>query len=448
MKKLIVLSLVVVTLFAFIACKGEPGGKTGGGSGEMSAAEQAILNKYGEDIFYFAELADIAASSGELVEEICSADASERAAIVSMYSSFGMQISNASATTVSVRWTEEGTTVTVDYTNVNIEPSKGLNDSISFDADVSVSGNESYSAQVSLEIDLVNNTTTITKGRYKTIVFGSDSQALQQANECLKEIEALDESGNSTNPDNSDNPNNPNPVVPNPGQAWVGEDSIPFVDNDVLDFLTNMIGKFEIKFVEYVTPGNDSYYNEYTYGQYGDNYAWATRRDYCSPQLDPDFEPQFDGVGLDRDPGHQVHIPAQDNAMSDYLCFEQNMGNGEWFFNMAFTYDEEEDWNSVYGSWLDNEIYMYFSYLLYPYSEIGKICNGRYKRLNGTAQICGFTCTRYQYVNDILYIDENGLCLRWTKLDNSGKEQIKYTVTKFDTTDAEPPFVTIDNPDG
>ena len=58
MKKLITLSLVFVMLFAFVACDGEAGGKTNGGgnggSGELTPAEQAIMNKYGEDTFYLA----------------------------------------------------------------------------------------------------------------------------------------------------------------------------------------------------------------------------------------------------------------------------------------------------------------------------------------------------------------------------------------------------------
>ena len=124
----------------------------------------------------------MAASVGEPLEEICGAASdSARTAIVSQYSAFGIQISNTSATTASFSWTEDGITVTIDVSNVSIVPSKGLNDSISYDAAVTVSGKENHSATVSLELDLVNNTTTITKGKYKTITFGTGSQSLQQA---------------------------------------------------------------------------------------------------------------------------------------------------------------------------------------------------------------------------------------------------------------------------
>ena len=54
MKKLIAFSLILVMLFAFVACSGEPGGKTNGGGGgngsELTPAEQAIKSKYGDDI--------------------------------------------------------------------------------------------------------------------------------------------------------------------------------------------------------------------------------------------------------------------------------------------------------------------------------------------------------------------------------------------------------------
>lgn len=436
MRKLLAVLSLVLILLAFVACSDDAGGSGNGNSSPsgMSAAEQKIFNKYGQDVFYFAELADIAASNAELVEEICGAEESGRAAIISMYSSFGLQITNASGTTVSFRLVEDGNTITVDITNVHIEPSKGLNDSISYDADISVSGKESHSAQVSLEIDLVNNTTTITQGRYKTIVFGTDSEALSNANNCLKEIMALDEGGE----DSGSGPYNP--YSPGPGQAWDGKDSIPYIDSVVLNHLTEGISKFKIKYVEYPVPGSDVTYNEYTYGQYLNNIAWATRRDYCDSEYDPEFEPLFVGAGIDRDPGHQMIIVYQDNAVSDYLCFEQDNDTGDWSFNMPFTYDEEEDWYDAYGTWLDNDEFRYFSYLLYPYSEIGKTYNGQYKKLSGTVEICGRTCDKYQYVNDTLYIDDEGLCLRWTVMDGKGKEQIKFTVTEFDTTVATPPF--------
>ena len=50
MKRIVSVLMVLVLLFAFVACNSEAGGQSGGGSGEMSPAEQAILNKYGEDI--------------------------------------------------------------------------------------------------------------------------------------------------------------------------------------------------------------------------------------------------------------------------------------------------------------------------------------------------------------------------------------------------------------
>ena len=79
MKKLIVISLVFMMLFAFVACSGEPGGTSGGGGGgngngsELTPAEQAIKSKYGDDVFYFAEMADMAASYVDMVTEICGA---------------------------------------------------------------------------------------------------------------------------------------------------------------------------------------------------------------------------------------------------------------------------------------------------------------------------------------------------------------------------------------
>ena len=453
MKRIVSVLMVLVLLFAFVACNSEAGGQSGGGSGEMSPAEQAILNKYGEDIFYFAELADMAASVGEPMEEICgAANDSARASVVSMYSAFGIQISNTSATTASFTWTEDGVTVTIDASNVSIVPTKGLNDSMSYDAAVTVSGKENHSATVSLELDLVNNTTTITTGKYKTSTFGTGSNDLKKANDCLKEIEALDDEGNGNN--GGQNPYNPGQgqggggggsQEPGQTQTWDGKDSIPYNGETVLQYLRMGIYKYQIKYVEYELAGDTRQYYEYTYGQYGGDFVWATRRDYVDPSIDPEFEPQFDGCGMDKDTSHQVYLENEDDT-SDYLVFETNQDTGEWGFDMGFTYDEDEDWDDAYGVWIDDDIFQQLSDLLYPYSAIGQYYNGQYKKLTKTATICGRACDIYQYMNDFLYIDSEGLCLRWTMLDNSQKEQIYFTVTEFDTNISDPPFTTIPLP--
>ena len=457
---------MVLILLAFVACSDDAGGSSSGNSSPsgMSAAEQKIFNKYGQDVFYFAELADIAASNAELVEEICGAEESGRAAIVSMYSSFGMQITNASGTTVSFRLVEEGNTITVDITNVHIEPSKGLNDSISYDADISVSGKESHSAQVSLEIDLVNNTTTITQGRYKTIVFGTDSDALSNANNCLKEIMALDDGGEGS----GSGPYNPGPYNPGPGQGdeWtMGTDSLPA--HTAREIALALEGMDYYVLIEEpqggvgVNAGGVSYFYEYglIHGDGSEaNQVWAKRWD----ELPAEYmqESQYDMIALDRIPAHQFEDP-DEHVISDYIYYEDNAYSDAWYGPVTGVYHDEDgsrNWHDavvywvyegedifseeyaqsggLYATYAGGEFYHY-SDLVKPYTPaLLNEYNGKYEKLSRKEIVAGLQCSIYRYAGELYYIADSedfyNICLKHTWLAQ-GKEYVMFEVQDIHT---------------
>ena len=463
MKKLIVISLVFMMLFAFVACNSEAGGQSGSGSGEMSPAEQAILNKYGEDIFYFAELADMAASVGEPLEEICgAANDSARTAIVSQYSAFGIQISNTSATTASFTWTEDGITVTIDASNVGIVPSKGLNDSMSYDASVTVSGKENHSATVSLELDLVNNTTTITKGKYKAITFGTGSNDLKKANDCLKEIQALDDEGNGNgnyggnNGGQNQNPYNPGQTIP--GDDWVdGTASLPAITaHDIITAYEKLDFKVFIKENNLETPF-------YEYGRIGNNQVWAKR--WCEADPTYEIEEFYTMIALDRNPGVQISYTNPDTgktATSDYVTYIESGYSSNWtkadgsFYNP----DGASNWHEAVVYWLYDDVdifseeyaeYPYADYAggeYYHYSDLVKpytptylqYYNGKYKILAQKATIDFVTCTVYRYRDELFYIaDEyNHICMKHSRLDYQGNEQTVFEVVNLSFTPSWP----------
>jgi len=460
-KVMAVLSLVLI-LFAFVACSDDSGSSGGTAPAGMSAAELKIYNKYGSDVFYFAELADIAGSYSELVEAICGADADARASAVSRYSSFGMQISNASDTTVSFRFSEDGNTVTVDITNVRIEPSRGLNDSISYDAGITVSGAESHSAQVSLEIDLVNNTTTITQGRYKSIVFGTGSDALSQANSCLAEIMALDDSGEGSGAD----PHNPGPYNPGPGQGdeWtMGTASLPAHTAREIALALEGIDFFvRIEEPQGGVGVNDcgvSYFYEYGIIHDGESgnavQLWAKRWDELPAQFDQ--ESQYDMIAMDRIPEHQF-LDANEEKMSDYIFYEDDAysnawtlpdtavyhdddGSRNWQDAVVFwVYDGEDIFSEAYAQYSENAtyaggIYYHYSDLVKPYRpDLLAQYNGHYEKLSRKATVAGIECSIYRYAGELYYIADSAdlfnACLKHTWLAQ-GKEYVMFEVLEI-----------------
>ena len=168
MKKLFVLFLAVLLVFAFISCKNEPSGNSGSGGGggsDMTPEEQAILDEYGEDTFYFAELADSLAGCSDFINDVCgAADADERAAVVNSHNAMSQgafSISGASATGVTITMNDAGSTMTAVISQVAFAGS-----TVSYSGNITVTeGSKSESATVGLEIDLLNNTTTITYGK-------------------------------------------------------------------------------------------------------------------------------------------------------------------------------------------------------------------------------------------------------------------------------------------
>ena len=465
MRKLLAVLSWVLILLAFVACSDDAGGSSSGNSSPsgMSAAEQKIFNKYGQDVFYFAELADIAASNAELVEEICGAEEAGRAAIISMYSSFGLQITNASGTTVSFRLVEDGNTITVDITNVHIEPSKGLNDSISYDADISVSGKESHSAQVSLEIDLVNNTTTITQGRYKTIVFGTGSDALSNANNCLKEIMALDEGGE----DSGSGPYNPSPYNPGPGQGdeWtMGTDSLPA--HTAREIALALEGMDYYVLIEEpqggvgVNAGGVSYFYEYglIHGDCSEAVqVWAKRWDELPAKYEQ--ESQYDMIAMDRIPAHQFEDPYE-HKISDYIYYEDDAYSDAWTLPDTGIYHDEDgarNWHDAVVYWVyDGEdifadeyalgglnatyaggIYYHYSDLVKPYTPaLLNEYNGKYEKLSRKETVAGLECSIYRYAGELYYIADSedfyNICLKHTWLAQ-GKEYVMFEVQDIHT---------------
>ena len=462
MKRVLSLLLVLLLVFVFVACNSEAGGSGGGsGNGELSAAEQAILTKYGEDIFYFAELADLAATSGEFVEEICGAENdSARANLVSLYSSYGMHISNATSTTVTISSTDDGITTTVEVTNVNITPSKGLNDSISFDAKVTVSGKENLSAEVSLDIDLVNNTTTITKGKYKAIVLGTGSSDLGKANQCLQEIQALNDEGNGNG---NGNGNGQGQGGQGQGESWTaGTASLPAHTAREIALALEGIDYY-VRIEEPqggvgVADGGVSYFYEYgiIHDDEGESVQlWAKRWDELAAKYEQDSE--YDMIALDRIPEHQF-LDAYSEEMSDYIFYEDLDGADGWTLPDTAVYHDDDgsrNWHEAVVYWVyDGEdifseayaqdsynatyaggIYYHYSDLLKPYTpDLLKEYNGKYEKLSQKATVAGVTCTVYRYATELYYIADSAdlfnICMKHTWLAG-GKESVMFEVKEI-----------------
>ena len=486
MKKLIVISVVFMMLFAFVACNSEAGGQSGGGGGgngsELTPAEQAIKSKYGDDVFYFAELADMAASYSEGVASICGAtDDTERAYYVSMYANYGITVTNATGTTVSFSGTDDGVTVKADITNYS--SSKGMYGSISYDADVTVSGKENLSAQVSLEIDLDNNTTTITKGKFKAVTFGTGSQALQQANQCLQEIQALDENGNSQGQGGQQGQGgaqgeggqgqggSQGQGGQGQGEEWtMGTASLPA--HTAREIALAMEGMDFYVLIEEpqgmagVSEGGVSYFYEYGIihdaKSGNDVQLWAKRWDEMPAQYGQ--ESQYDMIAMDRTPEHQIPDLYEPEKTSDYIYYESDYTDNWVGPDTALYHDDSgsRDWHDAVVFWLyDGEdifaeeyaqdtananyaggIYYHYSDLVKPYTPLllAKY-NGNYEILSQKAVVADLQCTVYRYADELYYIADSAdfynICLKHTWLVQ-GKEYVMFEVKELHTFPAWP----------
>ena len=454
MKKLLVILLLFMMLFAFVACNDEAGSGSGSGNGEMTPAEQAIMNKYGEDVFYFAEMADIAASYVDMIEEVCGAeDAAARTAAVNMYNQYitNFSISNASATGLTVEGSDGGDHIKVVISKVSFSAPKGLNGGLSYDADITVSGSYSATAQVSLEIDLVNNTTTITNGKFKAITFGTGSDDLKKANDCLQEIQALDENGN--NGGQNPSPYNPNPSSPEPGQGdqWTdGTDSLTKTASQILTTMEGM--NFEVTIRKAMGMDGMNYW--FVYGRLNDNQVWAKRYDEYPPQFEEEL--QYDMIAMDRIEEHQFYSEWAEQ-MSDYIYYEDNAYSDAWTAPDTGCYHEDgsKNWHEAVVFWLyDDEdifdpdysteypyadylggVYEHYALMLKPYTPYNlQLANGKYKIRDGKSTVAGLTCTVYQYKNYYYYIsDLYGICVKESYIDANKGEVATYEVTNFTT---------------
>ncbi|MBQ9810273.1 MAG: hypothetical protein IJM52_03870, partial [Spirochaetales bacterium] len=343
-------------------------------------------------------------------------------------------------------------------TNVHIEPSKGLNDSISYDADISVSGKESHSAQVSLEIDLVNNTTAITQGRYKSIVFGTGSEALSNANNCLQEIIALDDSGEGSGAD---------PYNPDPGQGdeWtMGTASLPA--HTAREIALALEGMDYYVLIEEpqggvgVNAGGVSYF--YEYGLiHGDGseavQVWAKRWDELPAKYEQ--ESQYDMIALDRIPAHQFEDPYE-HKISDYIYYEDDAYSDAWTLPDTAVYHDDDgsrNWHDAVVYWVyDGEdifseeyaqysadatyagrIYYHYSDLVKPYRPaLLAQYNGHYEKLSRKETVAGLECSIYRYAGELYYIADSedfyNICLKHTWLAQ-GKEYVMFEVQDIHT---------------
>ena len=469
MKKLIVISLVFMMLFAFVACSGEPGGTSGGGGGgggngsELTPAEQAIKSKYGDDIFYFAEMVDMVASYPEMIQEICgAADAATRTAMVNTYNSYSTQftVSNASATGLTVEGSDGGDHVKVVITNVKFSNPKGQ--WVSFDADITVSGSFNATAKVSLEVYLSNGSLTITDGRYNSTNFGQGTNNNLKATQCLQEIQALDDEGNGNgnyggnNGGQNQNPYNPGQTIP--GDDWVdGTASLPAITaHDIITAYEKLDFKVFIKENNLETPF-------YEYGRIGNNQVWAKR--WCEADPTYEIEEFYTMIALDRNPGVQISYTNPDTgktATSDYVTYMESGYSSNWtkadgsFYNP----DGASNWHEAVVYWLYDDVdifseeyaeYPYADYAggeYYHYSDLVKpytptylqYYNGKYKILAQKATIDFVTCTVYRYRDELFYIaDEyNHICMKHSRLDYQGNEQTVFEVVNLSFTPSWP----------
>ena len=455
MKKLIVVSLVFMMLFAFVACSGEPGGTSGGGGGgngngsELTPAEQAIKSKYGDDVFYFAEMADMAASYVDMVTEICgAADAASRTAAVNMYNQYSQNftVSNASATGLTVEGSDGGDHIKVVITNVAFSNPKGQ--WVSFDADITVSGSFNATAKVSLEIYLSNGSLTITDGRYNSVNFGQGTPNNQKAQQCLQEIQALDENGN--NQGQGGQGGQGQGQEPGQGTTWTdGTDSLTKTASQILTTLEGM--NFEVTIRKAMGMEGVNYW--FVYGRIDDNLVWAKRYDEYPEMFQT--EPQYDMVAMDGIEGHQFQGP-YDDEVSDYLLYEDNGYSDAWDTADTFIYHDEDgsrNWHESMVYWIYGgedifdpdyatdypgadylgEDYEHYALMLKPYTPYNlSLANGKYKIQAGKKTVAGQTCTVYQYQQYYYYIsDLYGICMKETYIDANKGEVATWEVTKF-----------------
>ena len=458
MKKLIVISLVFMMLFAFVACNSEAGGQSGGGGGgngsELTPAEQAIKSKYGDDIFYFAEMVDMVASYPEMIQEICgAADAATRTAMVNTYNSYSTQftVSNASATGLTVEGSDGGDHVKVVITNVKFSNPKGQ--WVSFDADITVSGSFNATAKVSLEVYLSNGSLTITDGRYNSVSFGQGTNNNLKATQCLQEIQALDDEGNGNGNNGGYNggqggQGGQGGGSQEPGQTEQWTDGTAYLPKTAYEIINTMEAKnFEVTIRK--TMYMEGLYYWFVYGRLNDNQVWAKRYDEYPAQYQQ--EPQYDMIALDRIAEHQFQRQGAEKV-SDYLVYEDNAYSDAW--TTAYpTYYNEQDWHDAVLFWVyDDEdifaleystenpsadylggIFEHYALMLKPYTPYNReIANGKYKILDGKKTVAGQTCTVYQYQQYYYYIsDLYGICMKESYIDANKGEVATWEVTKF-----------------
>ncbi len=462
MKKLIVISLVLMMLFAFVACSGDPGEKTnsggsgGGGEGELTPSEQTIKSKYGDDTFYLAELASTAGSYSELILEICGAASdSARQTAITTWSQLGFQITNATAKTLTVQYNEmSGNSFTLIVTNVTFKPSAASAEIIDFDADLTVVTKEgSFKAVMSLEVDLVNGSTKIVNATYKGTTYATNSQETDKVNQCIQEIDALDDNGNGQGGQGQGGQGQGQGQEPGQVDTWTdGTDSLTKTASQILTTLEGM--NFEVTIRKAMGMDGMNYW--FVYGRLDDNQVWAKRYEEFPGIFEDD--PQYDMVAMDRIPGHQFEDP-DEHVLSDYLLYEDNAYSDAWTAADTFVYHDEDgsrNWHESMVYWLYDdedifdpdystecpnpsylgEIFEHYALMLKPYTPYNlQLANGKYKILAGKKTVAGLTCTVYQYKNAYYYIsDLYGICMKETYLDAQKGEVATYEVTKFTTT--------------
>ena len=472
MKKLITLSLVLVMLFAFVACDGEAGGKTNGGgnggSGELTPAEQAIMNKYGEDTFYLAELASTAGSYSDLILDICGAASDQaRQSAVTKWSQFGFQISNATAKTLTVEYNEmAGDSFTLIVTNVAIKPSAAAAEVIDFDVDFTVVSKEgTLKAVMSIEVDLVNGYTKIVKATFRGTTYATNSQATDKVNQCIQEIDALDENGNGGNnggqggQQGQGGSQGQGGAGQDQGESETWTDGTDSLSKTAYQILTTMEGmNFEVTIRKAMGMAGLNYY--FVYGRLDDNQVWAKRYDEYPAQFQQ--EPQYDMIAMDRIPGHQFEDPYE-HVLSDYIYYESDAYSNAWAAPDTGIYHEDDgsrDWHEAVVFWLYGDedifseayatenpnadylgdIFEHYALMLKPYTPYNlQLANGKYKVQAGKKTVAGLTCTVYQYKNYYYYIsDLYGLCVKESYLDGNGSEVATFEVTNFTTSPTWP----------
>ena len=484
MKKLIVLSLVIMMLFAFVACDGEAGGKTngGGGNGEMTPAEQAIMNKYGENTFYFAELASLAGSYEDIIKDICGAASKDaRDAAVALYSGFGLEISNASETGVKIRFTDEDNNIYVlEFSNVAFVPSKVAPTRMTFDVSVKIMSEESISATMKLEIDFELGIVKIVSGTYnRTEEYAQGSEKVDKANQCLQEIEALDENGNGGNNGGQGGQQGQGGAQGDGGQGqgqggqgqgqgeeWtMGTASLPA--HTAREIALAMEGMDFYVLIEEpqgmagVSEGGVSYFYEYGIihdaKSGNDVQLWAKRWDEMPAQYGQ--ESQYDMIAMDRTPEHQIPDLYEPEKMSDYIYYESDYtdnwvgpdtalyhddsGSKDWHDAVIFwVYDGEDIFAEEYAQDTANAnyaggIFYHYSDLVKPYTPLLLAqYNGKYEKLSQKAVVADLQCTVYRYANELYYIadsaDFHNICLKHTWLVQ-GKEYVMFEVKELHT---------------